>query len=520
MKLRLLFVFMLTILGGYLRFSATSFGLPDKFRPDEQYVVPFGFQDNWNPHFATYPAAQLYLNHFVLLANARLTGNQGDFVSSYSADGGALAYLLCRRTSAAFGTATIPAVYLAGELALAPEVGLYAAAITALATLHVRESKYATTDAGAVFWMTLSLAMVMGMIYSGQLKYYLLAGIFAGLAAATKYPAGVVVFAIGAGHFEARAREGRSLWRSLWDTRIYLAMYAAFGAFFLATPYFFLDWAQTTHDFIYQRGFVMDGLPNPQVSYGLDWLMLHAAPDSFGVTLMAFFIAACTWGIVRRRPGVISMLAMVFMACLSMTRSRYVFYRYLVFIMPPLALVTGWMLADLAETARRLLQPRYAYAAIAAVLALVLTPSLIRDIYLNRLLLQDDTRTMAKEWIEQHVEPGSLIGVSDVGNMCGKPQLSGSYRMVALDSVHTLRAKNIRWVLSDYFPPIRFYSQGVTDAQDADLKKNAKLVLELNPFKPGKPMPIVDPQDAYYAPIERISNMTRPGPIIRIWEIK
>ena len=104
-------------MGGWLRFQAIGFGLPDKFRPDEEYVVSraLGFEQDWNPHFAIYPAAQMYVQHAVLWIYASLNGHRTNFRDAYAADNQALAYLIARRISAIFGTATVPAIYFAAR---------------------------------------------------------------------------------------------------------------------------------------------------------------------------------------------------------------------------------------------------------------------------------------------------------------------------------------------------------------------------------------------------------------------
>ena len=114
-KTRPVLLCLMTLVAGWLRFTATSFGLPDKFRPDEEYVVSraLGFDQDWNPHFATYPAAQMYVDHVALVLVAKLTGDHSDFRESYVGDNGSGAYLVARRVSAALGTATIPAIYMA-----------------------------------------------------------------------------------------------------------------------------------------------------------------------------------------------------------------------------------------------------------------------------------------------------------------------------------------------------------------------------------------------------------------------
>ena len=397
MKLRFLILLLVTVIAGWLRFTATSFGLPDKFRPDEQYLTgaAFGLDPTWNPHFAIYPAGQMYLDRLVFLLHARLRGNPPDFWSALTVDSGAPAYLFGRRISAAFGTATIPAVYFAA-VPFGAEAALAASTLMAASTLHMRESKYWTTDAGAIFWLTLCLAMVMRIVYRGGARDYLAAGLLAGIGTATKYPVGIVVIAIAVGHLEARAREGRSIWTSLWDGRIYLAALASAIAFTCVTPYFFLDWNRTVGDYLYQRGFVLYGLPNPLSSFGWRWLFLRAMPESFGITMFALFTVSVAWMAARRWPGALSLLAFVLAACSAMTRSHYVFYRYLLVPLPAMALFGGAFLADLANLAAQRFDLRTGRPLLGCALLLLILPSLIRDIELNRLLLRDDSRTMAR----------------------------------------------------------------------------------------------------------------------------
>jgi hypothetical protein len=518
MKLKFAALILITLVAGWLRFTGASFGLPDTFRPDEEYIISraWGFERDWNPNFAIYPAAQMYVDHLALVLNARVQGVHESFRQAYSSFG--QVYLLIRRVSAGFGTATIPAIYFAAA-PLGTATALGASALMAAATLHVRESKYATTDAGAVFWITLCLAMIVRIALTGKGRYYLAAGLLAGFATATKYPAGVLVPAIAVAHLEARIREGRSLWRSFRDIRIFVAGFGAIVAFVCGTPYFFLDWTQTVGDYQYQRGFVVDGLANPQTTYGVRWLLFHAAPESFGIVMMGLFLAAMIWMALRPRLATYPLLAFVLVACVSMTRSHYVFYRYLVFPLPALILLAAAFLADLAGLAAPRLGPRAAGAALCGLLGLLIWPSLLRDIELDRLLLQPDSRVVAREWIEHNIPPGSRIAVTDMGNQCGKPRLPPYYQMVPMGPVEALRAHQVNWVLSDYLPQIAFYSSGPSPSEEADLMQNAKLVLNVNPIMPGKGPPVFDPNDAYYAPIARISSMNRAGPIIRIWRL-
>lgn len=511
---------LLTLVGGMLRFASTDFGLPDKYRPDEEYMVSraLGFERDWNPHFTVYPAAHMYVQHFALRAYALLHGYKRSFREVYATDKQALAHLVARRTSAAFGTATIPMTYLAAAQAFGPPAALAAATIVTFSTIHVRESKYATTDAPTTFWITVVLWLALRVIRFGRPLDSLLAGLVAGYAIATKYPSGAVVAAVGLAHFEARWREGRTLWRTFLDLRPYVAAYAVVVAVLCGTPYLVLDWDQTVKDFTYQRGFLQHGVGNTAADWGWSWLTLKVMPHSFGIPLALLLTAGLVWGLVRPRLGTLSILAFVLAAFAGMTGSRYSFYRYIMVPLPGLVLLTGRLVADVGTGLARRMPERRAHAVVAAAFLALLVPSLIRDVKLNRILGRRDTRTLAREWIEQNQPDGGPIAASDHGTPYGKPQLPPSYTWSPIEDVATMRSKGIHFVVADT-SPLEFYSHGPTPEQLAELEKNAQLVLDLNPIDADAPAPVFDLADAFYAPLQHASSMSRPGPRLRIWRI-
>lgn len=521
MRARVVAVALLTLVAGWLRFSSTDFGLPDKYRPDEEYLVSraLGFRQDWNPHFAVYPAFHMYVQHAVLRATAWAAGHEGDFRSYYAPGGGAGAHLAGRRLSAFLGTITIPALYLAGARAFGAPAALAAATILTFAPIHVRESKYATTDAATVLWITIALWFALRVIRLGRIRDSLGAGLLSGFAIATKYPAGAVLGAVAAAHLAARRREGRSLWRSFRDIRPYVALYGTIVAFLVGTPYFFLDWKQTVEDFAYQRGFVEHGVGNALAGYGWTWILGKVLPDSLGLALAGFLLFGLLWGVVRPRPGTWSIALYVVVALAGMSASRYAFYRYILVPLPGLVLLAGIVIGDAYTALGRRFGSQPALWATVAALVLLLFPSLIRDYKLNRILARPDTRTLAREWIEQNVPDGATIAATDASTPYGKPQLGGRNRLVLLQNVADLRRQGIEWVLSDT-APLSFYSRGPTPEQLSELERDADLVFERNPYKPGTPEPVFDHADAFYAPLQHASSMTRPGPWIRVWRLR
>jgi hypothetical protein len=520
----LILLLVLTLVGGWLRFTATSFGLPDQFRPDEEFLVPraLNLGPDWNPHMAFYPPALMYMQSAALRVYAAALGKGSDFRSAYAADNGALAYLVARRVTAALGTATIPAIYVAAAPIYGPGAALSAAAIVAVSTIHVQDSKFAKVDVAAAFWTTMAIAMLLRIVSRGRWSDYLAAGVFAGLAIATKYPSGAILFGIAAAHLEARHREGRApVVGALRDCRIYLVAAGAVVATFCAAPYLVLDWRQTVLDFKFQwaGSFIVTQLP-----YGWRWLIFIAMPDSFGLALLALLIGGLLWALARPTRGTLSLLVFLVVEFFAIATVHRTFCRYLLLPLPAMAILSGVLVSDLTLQASWLFSRTRAGAAAGLILALMLMPCLIQGVELDRLLLQTDTRTLARRWLVTHVPPFRTKIAATAGSY-GKPQFLSRffsrYELVPMEDLDTLRGKQVRWVLSDSLGPLQIFSPGLSPEQERELSTRATLVFEADPMRRGATsLPIFDAGDAFYAPLRNAASMERPGPRIRIWKLE
>ncbi len=531
----LVMVAILTVVGGYLRFSSIAFGLPEDalhlFRPDEEILVlrALRFGPDWNPHLALYPPAQMYVQSGALRAFALVRGKGRDFHSFYARDDSAQAYLIARQVTAVLGTATIVAIYFAAAAVYGPIPALCASGIVAFLTLHVRDSKFAVTDVAAGFWTTLAIAMLLRIGQRGWRRDYLLAGIFSGVATATKYPAGLLAIAVMVTHLEVMRRDQVPLRAVLRDGRVNLWAAASIAAFMASAPYLFLDWPTTRGDIVFQW---TQSFPGSAHHFGWSWLLLRAIPDSFGLPLEFLMFAAIALALIRRRsPETVGTAIFVMFELIAIASPHRPFYRYLLIPLPAAAILVGNLASDLEGSFG--IRPSYRVATLGSILVgAVMVPFLINDIQLNRLLRRTDTRVLAARWIERNIPAGSKIAVAGIGMPWGKPQFSGMpmpwdttqrsgrYRAVAMADIGSLRASGVQWVLSDSLPPLADYSPELSDSLLTELGAQARLVLDINPMRPGRPAPIFDSGDAFYAPLVNASSMERPGPRIRVWELK
>jgi 4-amino-4-deoxy-L-arabinose transferase-like glycosyltransferase len=114
-------------------------------------------------------------------------------------------FLAGRLVSALLGTATLPVLYLLGRRLFGRRAGLIAALFYGVAPLAVLHAHFFTVDVTATFFVSLALLWSARLLTSQTWSDYALAALWAGLAAATKYNAGLVMIAPIVAHFLNKA---------------------------------------------------------------------------------------------------------------------------------------------------------------------------------------------------------------------------------------------------------------------------------------------------------------------------
>jgi hypothetical protein len=417
------------------------------------------------------------------------------------------------------GTATVPIVYLAAASIYGPVAAIVSSALLAVSFIHVRDSKFAKSEVPAGFWLALSILMMLRIPQRGRVIDYGLAGLFCGLAAATHYPAGAVAIGILVAHLEARRREGKSLFGSLIDSRIIVAGFFSIVAFLAADPSFILEWKQTVGTYAaMQNVYQMWNGGNTPAGFGWPWLLGLAMPRGFGIEVQLLLLAALLGVAVHRKPGTPTLLAFVLVCFWSLTSGHpQLEIRYLINPLIAMVLLAGVFVSEVVGPG--LSRIGAVGRGITAILcgALLFTPSLVRDLQMNHLLRQTDTRTIARQWMIAHVPQGSTVAVTAETNGYGKPKVDGLYHIVPLTNHGS--AESAGWVLYDSAPQLSLWSRSISDAAVAELNAKGKLEFDIDPVRPGAAAPVFDPNDAFYVPFSNITSMVRPGPRIQIWRL-
>lgn len=414
------------VLAFMLRVWALDFALPNLARPDEHNIsnalvlnlmgrIAAG-QFTLNPDFFYYPSLYLYVcgvfyGLYFLVGNlSGLFAGWVDFHHLYMNDWSSF-LLIQRAISAVFGTGTVWVLYLAGRRLMGSRAsGLMAAFLMAVTYLHVRDSHFGVTDVFATFWVSVSLWYALMFHQEKTRRFLWLSAMAAGLAASSKYPAGLVAVApVLAFRFDLHDR-GYVLKDVL--VRPVLLMDAlklvgiVLGAFLLTSPYILLDYPAFWRDFSAQ---LQTNAANPGGLPKAWWYHLtFSLPGGLGWPYMLTGLAGMALAVRHERIHWIPVgFALVFYLITGNT--HYVFARYMMPILPVMALYTVWLLRRMAGWRRFSRWPRPAVAWV--LLLLAASVSIGRSITINALLARPDTRDLARQWLIAHLQAGDAVGI-------------------------------------------------------------------------------------------------------------
>jgi hypothetical protein len=516
-----------------VRFWGLTFGLPlVRSRPDElliiSFVLPF-FEGSLNPEFFDYPALHLYLLG-ALYGAYYLWGLLAGQFTDAAAFAASLRehwepfFVIGRATAATMGSATVLVVYALGARLFGVQTGLLAALFAALSFLHARDSHFGTTDVPMTFFLMCAMLLLVRASQSRAPWDYRLAGILAGCATATKYPAVMIAMPMAAVAV-THAWPHRASWRRAWRESRVLAMFVPFVVVFLAAnPYLLLDHGKALSDLSALHESSVTGMTPPEL-LGRGWT--YHVPYSLwygvGVPLLLASVAGLA-GMVRRAPAQAMLLAAFPVSYYLVAGAAHnVFVRYMIPVVPFLCVFAAWFVWECSgRIARGSVRIRPALAVVLGLL--VVAPSAARLAHFNQLLTQEDSRLIGGRWLAEHVEPGSSIHMS--GELYGHPFIpppSGDdFRYVALDppDVAVTGPLDSDPDLPDWIVVQRSslpYSDVAPGVEEL-LPDEYDLVHVVRAGDFDDPRLVYDLQDGFYVPLAGFRGVRRPGPNLEIYQ--
>src|SRR4051794_34666718 len=198
---------LLLVVGLVLRVKNNGYRLPYVYNVDEgshftaRAVGMLG--GDWNPHYFQNPSAFTYLARFAL---GLRFGHSA--IDAFKLDPSGI-YETTREVAAVLCMVGVVAVFWAGKTLWNWSVAVAAAALLTFAFLPVTYSRIAVTDVGVLAPVALSLVGSVRVWEDGRLRWWLVAGVGAGLAVGFKYTAGGGVFPLAGASVSAPGGGGR-----------------------------------------------------------------------------------------------------------------------------------------------------------------------------------------------------------------------------------------------------------------------------------------------------------------------
>ncbi len=544
-----------------LRLWGIRHGLPFSYNIDEEgHFVPVAigfFGHDLNPGYFLNPPGYTELLYVLY---AVWFGGREAVQRAYAANPSEV-FLIARVTVALLGVVAVWLLHLAGTRFFDRRVGLLAAALGAVAFLPVFYGHLALNDVPATAPATLALLGAALVLRGGGVRAVFLGGVGVGLAAGTKYTAGIVLLPLLTAVVVA-ARARREPLAGALLTPALAACAAALAGFLVANPYAVLDFdafrAGVTRQRTLASGEELAKLGLTQsngvvyylwsLTWGLGWLPTLAALGG-ALRLLA-----------RDRSLALVLLPAPLLYVLFMGLQERYFGRWLLPVLPIAVLLAAYGGMALARAlAARL--PRLARPAVGVVAAALLAQGLVHSLHVDRVLARPDTRNSAREWLLANVPAGAKVVIepavparwledpnraapatpggqrwrlwntarADVDDF-GRPLPHGRTRFVKVDKYErTLRpalidrylAQGYCWVVTASHQFGRAFAQPDevphAIAYYAALGRRGEVVARFSPYRKGaEPPPFNFDWSFDYYPLA----YARPGPLIVVYRLR
>ena len=420
MRERMLLI-LIVLVGAYLRLHNLGWGLPEVFEeatPWRQAWEMWGTgtgRFDFNPHFFNYPAFSFYIQwagQALVYIAGRVTGefsSTRDMLMAFEASPDRF-ILTGRLITSLFGIASIYLIYRVGRDVFSRVAGLAAALFLALNFSHIRRGQFIATDVPLVFFILLAFIPIYRIARDGSRRHYIWAGVCVGLAAGVKYPGFLTAAGVIAAHVYYRLAQRRP-WRIVvFDRSLWMSGGIALLVFFAVSPYCFLDYSGFYAGFRFEQTHMKlghFGAPERPVSY-LEYAR-SIIPAVLTLPVALIGLTGLVYGVVKSRGISLVLLAfpLVYFAVVGSWKTAADHY---IFPMIPFLLIfAGLLLRVIFEripsSGSRLLPG----AVLGAAVCLVLIPSAL---LIHRSFARPDrpdNRTVAREWIEAHVERGAAL---------------------------------------------------------------------------------------------------------------
>jgi 4-amino-4-deoxy-L-arabinose transferase-like glycosyltransferase len=413
----------ITLIGGIFRFYNIGWGAPYyHFHIDEHFVFQGAdFLRESIQKAAESPKYFMYGPFPGYVLNILRAGYEALFHTlDLTVPRDEITYMVMGRgISAAFGTATIPVVYLIGARLAGRLAGLFAAALLACSVIHLRESHFFSVDVSMTFFAVLTWLFALRLAEHGHVRDGVAAGLGLGGAILCKYSGGFVLAVIGLAYLlsprRPRAGQPVSDWLR-WIAIGSVPIVTAAAVFLALDPMVWMYFQKFKDDLrtvvvepltgasrpIWTAQFADIGSPTRYWFTNLLWF-------SLGPPLEIWSLIGLVWLVTKRHR--LALVAAAFPIAYYLLAGRTIapFIRYAVPLAPALAVAAAALSADLIQ------RQRTRWLGVIFTAIVIVSTAVYAAAYLN-VFREDDSRLEASKYLRARVPAGTSILVEPSHN--------------------------------------------------------------------------------------------------------
>ncbi len=322
-------------------------------------------------------------------------------------------FLVGRILTALMGAGTVLVLYGLGSCLYDRRIGLLAALFYAVAPLAVVHSHFLTVDVPSTLFVTLALSWGALILRRPSWRQIVLGGVWCGLAAATKYTAGLcIVGPVTAVWLTAAASAGTDRGLLLRNAGVMTGILLACATcvFLVACPGIWVNSDAFTSAVQYELfEHARAGHGNLFVNTGPGWWFhLHSSlRHGLGLPLLTLAVLGVIHAAARHCKADIVLLVFLIVAYASTSFSAVRFARYLIPLFPALCLLAASAsLAPFSRSSARFIA--MAFGAIAGLYCLLTSAAL------SRAMAAEDPRDRVADALIAKVRPGASIGFAHI----------------------------------------------------------------------------------------------------------
>ncbi len=435
-------------LGVIVRTWGISWSLPYTYHVDEAMFAQKAAKHvsgDLNPKFFHVPSLYPYLvagTWEIYYFIGKLNGSfktKAEFIEIYVKNP-TVFYILGRLVTLIFSLGTILIVYLIGKKMYNPRVGLIASLFLIFSPEHNKYSHYLMPDSPMLFFLVSSFLFIWLIYVKGERKHYILAGLLAGLAMATKYGGQMLFLPLFLAHLFRLLEKREPLRKIILNLDLVLSVIFFLLAFFVSCPYSILDFKIFWRDFKWQsRHLLQSGHYGSSMAQpALFFYLQYGFKENIGLLSQFLVLGGAFLTFLSRRKKDLLLVSYPLILFLMMGTWKTRAVRYLLPATPFFILIGSFFLDFLlARLSHLLVKAKLSFFSkgkeifiLATVLIFLLFPG-VKALRFDYTLTQEDTRTVAKDWINARIPRGTIIALES-----NDPPLStGNYRITRRHSL-------------------------------------------------------------------------------------